>query len=329
MGIEPQNPPARASLGLAFDGSEAAAELAALARAAEAGGVGTVWIANHLFQRDPVVQSAALLAATERLRAGLMAMSPYATHPVQAAMAAASLDEHFPGRVTLSFGAGSPGDFDNAGIARPQPLQTLRESLEITRALLAGETVRHDGAVFQVRGRALQSGAHAVPLVLAAMGPRMLRLAGKCADGVLLSGGSCPEFVAAALADVDAGAGARRVRKSGLVVVSVDADEARAHDRLRTLLAFILRGAHHRANVEAAGLELDQQALYEAGMTGDWERARALITDEIVNAHAASGTPEQVRARIADFRRAGLDEIVIWVPEAGQLADVLQAVGGA
>ncbi len=315
-------------LGVAFEGREAANDVVPLAQLAEAAGVGTFWAANHLFQRDPVVQSAAALAGTNEIRAALMAMSPYATHPVQAAMAAASLAEHFPGRVILSFGAGAPGDFDAAGIERSKPLQTLRESLVIARALLAGETVRHQGEVFDVRGRALETGARKVPLVLAASGPRMLRLAGEIADGVLLSAATSLGFVEASLAKVEAGAGARKVHKTGLVFASVDADERKAHDRLRPLLAFVLRGAHHKPNLELAGVTLDQEAVYAAAAAGNWARASALVSDDVVAAHAASGTPEQVRERLAAYRAAGLDEIVIaGVQGADQLAQILAAAG--
>ena len=316
-------------LGIAFVGHEAAAAVAPLARIAEAGGAGSIWLANHLFQRDPVVQAAAALAATKDISCALMAISPYLTHPVQAAMAAASLDEHFPGRVVLSLGTGAPGDLEAAGVERPRPLATLAESLAVARALLAGETIAHDGEVFQVHGRALETGPRPVPLVLAAMGPGMLRLAGETADGVVLSAACSIPFIEASLARVAAGAGGHRVRRIGLVLASVDAEEARAYDRLRPLLAFILRGAHHKANLEAAGLELDQAALREATATGDWVGAAELIGDEVVAALTASGRPSRVRDSIAAYRAAGLDEVVVtgW-RDAEELSAVLEALRG-
>ena len=62
-----------------------------------------------------------------------MAISPYAVHPVYAAMAAATLDEYFPGRVALCLGVGAPKDLEAAGIATPQPVDTLREAIAVTR----------------------------------------------------------------------------------------------------------------------------------------------------------------------------------------------------
>ncbi len=317
-------------LAIAFVGNEPAAAVAPLARIAEAGGAGGIWLANHLFQRDPVVQAAVALAATTDIRCALMAISPYLVHPVQAAMTAASLDEHFPGRVTLSLGTGAPGDLAAAGVERPRPLRTLAESLAVTRALLAGEAIDHDGEVFQVRGRTLETGARPVPLVLAAMGPGMLRLAGEAADGVVLSAACSIPFVEASLARVRAAAGGRRVRAIGLVLASVDDVGTRAYDRLRPLLAFILRGAHHKANLEAAGLVLDQAALSEATATGDWDGAAGLIGDEVVAALTASGRPAQVRDAIAAYRAAGLDEVVLtdYSMTPAELTAVLDAVRG-
>ena len=76
------------------------------------------------------------LSATQRITGALMSLSPYVMHPVQIAMTAASLNEHFPGRICLCIGAGAPGDLAAAGIQRPKPLATLAESLEITKILL-------------------------------------------------------------------------------------------------------------------------------------------------------------------------------------------------
>lgn len=313
-------------LGVSFEGGESAAELPALARRADAAGVDTMWLANHLFQRDPIVQATMALSATKKISAALMALSPYATHPVQATMAAASLNEHFPGRAVLCLGAGAPGDLDAAGIARPRPLATLDESIEIARALLAGETIQHEGERFQVSGRALETGAQDVPIVLAATGPKMLQLAGRKADGVLLSAATSVAFVRHSLAKVAEAAGDRRVRHIGLVFASVDADEGRAYAALKRLLAFVLRGAHHRTNVEMGGAELDQEALYDAFAAADWERATALISDEVVARHCVAGTPAQVRARIDDYREAGLDEVVIaGMRDEAMLAETLTA----
>jgi 5,10-methylenetetrahydromethanopterin reductase len=139
----------------------------------------------------------------------------------------------------------------------------------------------------------------------------MLELAGAEADGVLISAGASVPFVQQTLGSVARGAKGRKVKTSGLVYASVDAEEQRANDRVRRILAILLRGAHHKANLDLAGSVLDQSALDAAVVAEEWSRAEAMIGDDIVARHAASGTPEQLRRRLAEYHASGLDEIVI------------------
>jgi len=304
---------AKPATGLALLGTEPPDTLRTLALAAEDAGIGTIWIASHLFHREPIAMAAMALVATRRLGIALMAMSPYCVHPVYATMAAATLDEYFPGRVQLCFGVGAPRDLAAAGIAAPHPLATLAEAIEIARTLLSGRPVMFRGERFQVAGRSLEHGPRRIPIVLAASGPRMLELAGRAADGVVISAATSPEFVGWSLEQVRRGeaAASRRVRAIGLVQVAVDEQASRAHDRLRRTLAFVLRGAHHARNLALAGTELDQAALAAAFARGHWAEVDDLVGDAVVARHAASGTIEQVGEALARYRAVGLDEIVL------------------
>ena len=267
------------------------------------------------------------LSATQRVTGALMSISPYVMHPVQVAMAAASLNEHFPGRICLCLGAGAPGDLDAAGVPRPKPVATLAESLEIAKSLLSGDVINHQGQQFRVTGRSLEVGPQVVPIVLAATGPRMLQLAGRHADGVLLSAATSVEFVRWSLGQVSASAETRNVRRIGLVFASVDNDEGKAYKKLKRLLAFVLRGAHHEPNITMGGANLNRQALYEAVADNNWSRAVAMISDEVVARHSVSGTPDQVQARLEEYRAAGLDEVVVaGIDERSSLAATLAAL---
>src|SRR5260370_12381157 len=110
-----------AECGLAMDGGAPIADIPAQARAAEAGGASTLWIACHLYLRDPVTMAALALAATRRIKIALMAMSPYSIHPLVIAMAAASLEEMYPGRVILSPPARAPAHLNPPAPQSPPP----------------------------------------------------------------------------------------------------------------------------------------------------------------------------------------------------------------
>jgi 5,10-methylenetetrahydromethanopterin reductase len=301
-------------LSVSSDGGDAPMVLHAIAEAADHAGAENIWLASHLFHREPVACAMATLSQTRNIGAVLMAISPYTVHPVYAAMAAATLDEYFPSRVQLCFGAGAPRDLEAAGLRADQPIRTLRESLEIARSLLAGDTISHDGQRFKVAGRRLLTGARRVPLWLAASGPLMLELAGEMADGVVISAGTAPPFVRWCLEHVRRGEqkADRSIAKAGLVFCSVDAEESVARARLRRRLAYLLRGQHHARNLELAGTQLDQQKLAEAFAKEQWNEVESLISDDVLAAHTASGTPEQARRALTAYQAAGLDEIVIY-----------------
>jgi 5,10-methylenetetrahydromethanopterin reductase len=273
--------------------------MAALSQAAEQGGAATLWIACHLFMRDPITTAALTLGATRRLRIALMAMSPYLMHPVLIAMAAATLDEAFPGRVSLCLGVGAPADLAAAEIAAPKPLFTIGQAIATCRALFAGEVVR---------GRRLANAPRTIPIVLAASRRHMLELAGRSADGVLISAASAPPFVRACL---DVAGGADTFRRLAIVYACVAAHEREAIARLRRPIGFVLRGAHHAENIRLSGAPLDQAALAAAYAAENWSEVERLVGDEVVRRHAAVGTPAQVRARLHDYRAIGLDEIVL------------------
>jgi 5,10-methylenetetrahydromethanopterin reductase len=299
-------------LGLSIDGGDPPDRLREIAELADAGEPANIWIACHLFQREPIACAAAILAATRRVGVVLMALSPYTVHPVYAAMAAATLDEYYPGRVQLCFGVGAPRDLEAVGIAPERPLRTLREALDVSRSLLAGERLSFAGEIYRISGRRFAMGAHPISLWLAASGPRMLELAGERADGVVISAGASPAFIRWSLDMVRRGEarGGRTIRKAALVCCSADHDAKAAKDRLRHRLAFVLRGPHHARNLELAGTQLDQPALAEAFAREDWSSVSALITDDVLSRHCAAGTPSQVRQSLEAYYAAGLDEIV-------------------
>jgi 5,10-methylenetetrahydromethanopterin reductase len=291
--------PALANLGISVDGRTPIGDISALAQAAERGGAATLWVACHLYLRDPVTTAVLALGATQRLRVALMAMSPYSMHPVLIAMGAATLDEAFPGRVTLCLGAGAPGDLAAAAIPTTQPVATLRQAIAICRALFKGETVG---------GRRLVNGPRTIPIVLAASRRHMLELAGRSADGVLISAATAPAFVHACL---DIAGGGQTFRRLAIVHTRIAASEREAIDRLRRPIGFVLRGAHHAENIRLSGAPLDQAALAAAYAAENWSEVDRMDGDEVVRRHAACGTPEEVRARLAHYRAIGLDEIVL------------------
>ena len=314
-----------AEFGISMDGRAPVADIPAQAKAAEEGGASTLWIACHLFLRDPITMAALALGATRRIRIALMAMSPYSVHPVFIAMAAATLDEMYPGRVILCLGAGAPADLKAAGLEATRPLVTIDETVKVCRALLDGEMPDFQGQIFHVAGRRLANGARKVPIVLAASRSRMLKLAGQMTDGVLISAATSPPFVKACLSQ--AASTKRDFHKVGIVYTKLGATEKEGIDPIRRPIGFVLRGAHHAENIRLSGARLDQAALATAYAAENWAEVDRLVSDDVVRRHAACGTPDQVRAKLEEYRAIGLDEVVIGgMDDAASIAAALAAI---
>ena len=315
-----------AEFGISMDGRAPVTDIPAQARAAEEGGASTLWIACHLYLRDPITMATLALGATKRIKVALMAMSPYSVHPVFIAMAAATLEEMFPGRVILCLGAGAPADLKAAGLEATRPLVTIDETVKICRALLAGEMVNFEGRVFNVSGRRLANGGRNVPIVIAASRAKMLQLAGRETDGVLISAATSPPFVKACIAEAASGT-SHAFRKVGIVYTKLGVTEKEGIDPIRRPIGFVLRGAHHAENIRLSGAKLDQAALAAAYAAENWSEVDRLVSDDVVRRHAACGTPDQVRAKLEEYRAIGLDEVVIGgMDDAPSIAAALAAV---
>lgn len=136
---------------------------------------------------------------TSRVRFGPRVTNPITRHPIVAAAGIASLDVLSAGRTLFGLGAGDSAA--HAAGARPARVADIEEYLLTVRGLLRGETVRYRGAPLQMFWEPRD-----VPIYVAAAGPKMLRMAGRVADGVIIGSGFLPEVVEHSLELIEEGA---------------------------------------------------------------------------------------------------------------------------
>ena len=154
--------------------------LVELAAAAEELGFDQLWVSHDLFLRSAPVLLATVAASTSRISLGTGILNPHSAHPVEIAMAAATLQEVSGGRFLLGLGAGATEFLAWAGIERPAPLASTRRAITELRALLGGRPAPGRPSEGHLRFT-----APSPPIYLGAMGPRMLELAGELCDGAL------------------------------------------------------------------------------------------------------------------------------------------------
>ena len=288
-------------------------QLTALARAAEESGYHTV-LAGEVAGPDVFALLASVSCSLSRARLGT-GIVPMTTRSLPLlAMGFTSLASLAPGRVLAGLGIGSRTVVEDwhAGTLPPAVAFT-REFVPAFRRVLAGERVDVDGEHLRVRGFRLGvTPPEPVPVMLAAMNPRMLRLAGELADAVQLTW--CPpDEVPALVAAVREGArSAGRDPTEVEVVASYFGyggprqDEARERYR-RYVLAYSQQPTHRGAFTRSLTRLDEIDALWAAGDRG---AALALVDDAALARLVAVGA-EAVSERARLLHEAGVDVPVV------------------
>ena len=170
-------------------------QLVARARAAEAAGFVGITGMDHLVPPmadeqpmfEAIVTTTWLAAHTERLRLGSLVLCDAFRHPAVLARQAVSIDHASGGRYELGIGWGSvPEEFATFGVGSTEPrarVERLRETLEVLRALWAGETVDYEGEFHQLRAaRQEPRPLEHIPIVIGGTGPKTLALVREYGD---------------------------------------------------------------------------------------------------------------------------------------------------
>jgi probable F420-dependent oxidoreductase len=278
-------------------------ECVELARVAEDLGYADVWT-SEVNGADGFTLLGAIAARTRSVRLGLAIAPVYTRPPALLAMTAASLQALSQGRFCLGLGSSTEPIVERwMGLSLDRPLQRVRETVEVIRLALTGERVDIEGETVRVNDFRLQLGPVDVPIVLAALGPRMLALAREVADGVVLSfaslsaipeqlattGNTSPEF------DV--------LQRVG---VAIDEDPDRLRHAARRELAIYGRARAYNVSFARQGYAEEARAIQAAWQRGDGRAAAEAVSDRLIADTYVFGTAEACRARLASYREAGL-----------------------
>jgi alkanesulfonate monooxygenase SsuD/methylene tetrahydromethanopterin reductase-like flavin-dependent oxidoreductase (luciferase family) len=313
----------RSRVGVVFGSLTPPEALAAGARRAEGLGFGELWFSEDCFFTGGLSGLAGLLGATSRVPAGLGLASVVTRHPAILAMEVAGLARAHPGRVRAAVGLGSRGWLEQMGLLPGRPLTAVTATLDVLRALLAGEAVEGTAGPHVLHDVRLAFPPDVPPeLWVGAVGEGALRAAGARADGVLLSVLAGADYVTWAAGRVAAGA----VGAAGpvppvtaYVLAAVDDEPAAARDAVREAVGFFLRAEAH-------------SALVGRSRHGEAVRARVAalapgepldVEDAWVDEFAVAGTPGMVADGLGRLLDAGAASLGLWLFPPDRLDDQL------
>ncbi|WP_308250674.1 TIGR03564 family F420-dependent LLM class oxidoreductase [Nonomuraea rhizosphaerae] len=251
-------------------------ELIGQARAAVELGFGTVWAAQALGW-DALTALTAVGCHVPDVQLGTAVVPVAQRHPLVLAGQALSVQAATGDRLTLGVGAGIGMMVRTMyGLPADRPVRRMREYLEVLRPLLRGESVAHQGETLTAAGAVEVPGARPPQVLLAALGPAMLALAGELADGVVtwmtgprtLAGHIVPAVTKAA---DSAGRPAPRV-VAGLLVCVTD-DVAGARERAAERFGLAGRVPEYRAVLDREGVDGPQDVV----VAGDEEAVAAQL----------------------------------------------------
>jgi len=288
------------------------------AKYAEQRGFEAVWQAESRLVRDAIVPMAAFAAVTKRIKVASGVINNWTRNPAIIAATYLTLDDLAPDRVICGMGAWWDPLASNVGIQRRKPLQAMREVVTVVRDLLAMKNVTFQGDFVNVKGIELdivhgRREPRHVPIYIGATGMAMMELAGEIGDGVVLNYCVPPEYNDAAMEHLERGA-----RKAGrtladidrpqLVVCSVHEDRQVALDGARELLTQYLAQQPHIKEASGVTQEVVDQIQSILGWPATHEQIRKamkLVPDDLVTRITASGTPDEVRAKVNEYIARG------------------------
>jgi 5,10-methylenetetrahydromethanopterin reductase len=310
------SPGAALGLSIASHSGLAPAAIGALAGAAEMAGFTAVFVAEG--HGDALSLCHPVAAATSRVRVGTAVANAALRPPVLAAKTAAQLDQATSGRFILGLGVANTVMNTRFGIPPFAPLPMIEEYVAVVRAVLNRDPAGFAGQVYRTGMVPLDSPPVRadLPVYLAALGPRMLQLAGRIAGGVILNLVTPDQAADAAAVVRDSARAAGRDPASVEIVCVVHSclsdDEAAAAEAARAVVPrYVLHPAIPRLFGELGGGP-SLERVRELTLAGDRVGAGAQVPQQVADGFVAHGSADACLARLAEYRAAGVNVPVLF-----------------
>jgi 5,10-methylenetetrahydromethanopterin reductase len=323
--------------GLAFLGDDDSRNMLAWARDLERHeNLSRLWVADEHFLRDPWVQLGALAAVTTRVSIGICVTDPYIRHPALTAASAATLQEVSNGRALLGVGAGSTG-FPALGLTPRLPARAVAECIELCRRMW------REPKPFSYQGRLVQfvdgsldfKPPTPIPIYVAARGPKMLAVAARLADTVLIGSfvqGASLDYALEIIGEAGAGRDAElpALRKACWIYLSVSPDSDAARLGAARGLALALRSSHRTLidigyAIPADLIEFVDKSRHTWNADEvEWVVAR--LPEVLVEDLTVAGDSSQCIAKLRRLKERGIEEVAIlpFAPAGGDVREMVE-----
>lgn len=333
-----------------------------IGRMADAAGVESLWLSEDPDGWDVFAVLGAIARETRRVRLGTGVTNPYYRHPSLIAASVATLDLLSGGRAFLGLGRGQSEWYARAlGMRVGKPVKALEETFELLRQWWSVDqraTAPEGASEYLVDGweRTFRPLQEHVPIYLAAVGPRALRIAGRLADGVLFNDLSSIQFMAGAIrtARIEAERAGRDPAALSFyarAAITITGDPEAVYERRKSTVALIHALPGMERLLETDGVDVGRiigdvraamrtdEILNAGGGFGELRRggdlvaARRAIPNNLMKELVVAGPVADVRAWLDRFREIGVTHVFLATPgpdaTAASLGELLASLGGS
>jgi alkanesulfonate monooxygenase SsuD/methylene tetrahydromethanopterin reductase-like flavin-dependent oxidoreductase (luciferase family) len=287
---------------------------------------------THIATRDSLAVLTAFATATTNAKLGTGVLPIFSRTPCSTAQTAATIDELSGGRMVIGLGVSHKVTVENWFDSKiVKPVAQMREYAGIVRAILTGEQPP-DGEFFNSKFQFMGYEAREdLPIYIGALSPNMLQLAGEVGDGVMLW--LCgPEYIERVVIP-EVTKGREKAGKTidgfdvvAAVPVGLTDDPGAAREAMRGQLLTYASLPFYRKMLEASGWSADIAA-FDAGMAdGDADKAKAGLSDEMIDSLIGAGDAEAVRSAVKRYQDAGTVSPCIGGLPGGEFDAAMEAV---
>lgn len=272
-------------------------EVVRLARTAESLGYEGFWLTEES-GKEAFAVLGVLARETERINLGTSIVNFYSRTPMLLAMGASTIYRMSGGRFKhYGLGSGGIGFMEQGhGIKMERPLARAKEVMDIVKGYLTSNRFSYEGQWFNPNNFHLREGPlpEPIPLYLSALGPQMVGLAARIADGLItnwLTEESYGMYSGIVKKEAESvGRDPKDVRLLSLTMIAGEDDAS--VEAMRRGLAFYFASPHYHPIAEVSGYGKEAKEIQAAWQTRDYAAAARLVSDAIVEKFAVMGSPE-------------------------------------
>ena len=272
--------------------------------------IDSIWIPETWGMENFSTMSA-VASNTDSQKIGSSIINIYSRSPSTIAMGAATVDILSNGRLILGLGTSSmPIVEDFHGNKFSNPVQRMKEYVEIIRLALSKKQMNYSGKVFELNNFTLliEPKRKSIPIYLAAINEKMVNLTWEIADGVIFYLRPLEELKKT----ITKMQSKKRIDVACQIITCVSENSENAILRAKKTLAFYVSvGNIYREFLSKNGFQNETKNIFEEFKNSGFKSNYELVTDKMLNSLCIAGNPNESKKQLQKFRDSGVDLPII------------------